>query len=118
LLGGKGAGKTTTIGMIMGLIEPTSCSIHAFGHDMAHERHYVLGRMNFEGGHACPRAARDRQAPSIWLAVDKGWLKWTWAETRLPRIAAHSKTSDTGYHARCQWTSPRQVAHREGEMVP
>jgi ABC-2 type transport system ATP-binding protein len=48
LLGGNGAGKTTTIGMIMGLIEPTSGSIHAFGHDMAHERHQVLGRMNFE----------------------------------------------------------------------
>jgi ABC-2 type transport system ATP-binding protein len=47
LLGGNGAGKTT-IGMIMGLIEPTSGSIHAFGHDMAHERHQVLGHMNFE----------------------------------------------------------------------
>jgi len=32
----------------MGLIGPTSCSIHVFGHDMAHERHQVLGRMNFE----------------------------------------------------------------------
>jgi ABC-2 type transport system ATP-binding protein len=48
LLGGNGAGKTTTIGMIMGLIEPMSGSIHVFGHDMAHERHRVLGRMNFE----------------------------------------------------------------------
>jgi ABC-type Mn2+/Zn2+ transport system ATPase subunit len=41
LLGGNDAGKTT-IGMIMGLIEPKSDSIHAFGHDMAQE----LGRMN------------------------------------------------------------------------
>jgi ABC-2 type transport system ATP-binding protein len=48
LLGGNGAGKTTTIGMIMGLIEPTRGSIRVFGHDMAHERHHVLGRMNFE----------------------------------------------------------------------
>ena len=48
LLGGNGAGKTTTIGMIMGLIAPTSGTIHAFDHDMAHERHQVLGRMNFE----------------------------------------------------------------------
>jgi ABC-2 type transport system ATP-binding protein len=31
LLGGDGAGKTTTIGMIMGLIEPTSGSIRVFG---------------------------------------------------------------------------------------
>jgi ABC-2 type transport system ATP-binding protein len=48
LLGGNGAGKTTTIGMIVGLIEPTSGSIRVFGHDMAHDRHRVLGRMNFE----------------------------------------------------------------------
>src|ERR1019366_9348294 len=48
LLGGNGAGKTTTIGMIMGLIEPTSGSIRVFGHDMAHDRHRLLGRMNFE----------------------------------------------------------------------
>ena len=44
LLGGNGAGKTTTIGMIMGLIVPMSGSIHAFGHDMAHERYQVLGQ--------------------------------------------------------------------------
>jgi ABC-2 type transport system ATP-binding protein len=48
LLGGNGAGKTTTIGMIMGLIEPTSGAIRVFGYNMAHERHNVLGRMNFE----------------------------------------------------------------------
>jgi ABC-2 type transport system ATP-binding protein len=48
LLGGNGAGKTTTIGMIMALIEPASGSIRIFGHDMAHERPKVLGRMNFE----------------------------------------------------------------------
>jgi ABC-2 type transport system ATP-binding protein len=48
LLGGNSAGKTTAIGMIMGLLEPSSGSIHAFGHDMARERYQVLGRMNFE----------------------------------------------------------------------
>lgn len=48
LLGGNGAGKTTTIGMIMGLIAPTTGAIRVFGHDMAHERYRALGRMNFE----------------------------------------------------------------------
>jgi ABC-2 type transport system ATP-binding protein len=48
LLGGNGAGKTTTIGMIMGLILPTSGSVSVLGADMARERHRVLARMNFE----------------------------------------------------------------------
>jgi ABC-2 type transport system ATP-binding protein len=50
LLGGNGAGKTTTIGMILGLVRPTSGRIHVLGHDIAipNERHKVLARMNFE----------------------------------------------------------------------
>ena len=48
LLGGNGAGKTTTIGMIMGLILPTSGRAEVLGADMATDRHRVLGRMNFE----------------------------------------------------------------------
>ena len=48
LLGGNGAGKSTTIGMIMGLILPTSGSVKVLGVDMARDRHRVLHRMNFE----------------------------------------------------------------------
>jgi ABC-2 type transport system ATP-binding protein len=48
ILGGNGAGKTTTIGMILGLILPTSGTIHVLGHDMAIDRHKALHRMNFE----------------------------------------------------------------------
>ncbi len=48
LLGGNGAGKTTTIGMIMGLILPTSGTVRVLGHDMTRDRHRVLARMNFE----------------------------------------------------------------------
>jgi ABC-2 type transport system ATP-binding protein len=47
LLGGNGAGKTTTIGMLLGLLIPTSGSIRVLGHDMARDRFAALARMNF-----------------------------------------------------------------------
>jgi len=47
LLGGNGAGKTTTIGMLLGLLIPSSGTIHVLGHDMAHDRFAALARMNF-----------------------------------------------------------------------
>jgi len=47
LLGGNGAGKTTTIGMLLGLILPSSGTIEILGEDMIRHRHRVLPRMNF-----------------------------------------------------------------------
>jgi ABC-2 type transport system ATP-binding protein len=37
LLGPNGAGKTTLIGAVCGLVRPTGGTIHAFGHDLAHD---------------------------------------------------------------------------------
>jgi ABC-2 type transport system ATP-binding protein len=48
LLGGTGAGKTTTISTIMGLVEPTAGRVVVLGAAMPRQRHRVLHRMNFE----------------------------------------------------------------------
>src|ERR1700722_15510268 len=48
LLGVYGAGKTTTIAMIMGLVVPTSGRIQVLGCSMPDQSAEVLGRMNFE----------------------------------------------------------------------
>jgi len=47
LLGGNGAGKTSTLSMLLGLLLPTSGTITVLGDDIARHRHRVLPRMNF-----------------------------------------------------------------------
>lgn len=47
LLGGNGAGKSTTIAMLLGLLVPTSGRALALGHDMSTDRFGALARMNF-----------------------------------------------------------------------
>ena len=46
-VGLQGAGKTTTIHMLLGLITPTAGSIHVFGMDLATHREQILQQVNF-----------------------------------------------------------------------
>ena len=47
LLGGNGAGKTTIISMLMGLLVPTSGSIRILGSDIVKNRYKILSKVNF-----------------------------------------------------------------------
>ncbi|WP_250904954.1 phosphotransferase [Nonomuraea sp. NEAU-A123] len=47
LLGLNGAGKSTTLHMLLGLITPDSGSVRLFGQDLARHRIEVLSRVNF-----------------------------------------------------------------------
>jgi len=47
LLGANGAGKTTAINMLLGIVSPNSGTIKVFGKDLAESRIEILRRMNF-----------------------------------------------------------------------
>lgn len=47
LLGANGAGKTTAINMILGIVTPTAGSVSVFGKDLFQSRVELLRRMNF-----------------------------------------------------------------------
>ena len=47
LLGPNGSGKSTTIGMMLGLIKPSSGTVLVSGQNMENNRTIVLEKMNF-----------------------------------------------------------------------
>jgi ABC-2 type transport system ATP-binding protein len=47
LLGGNGAGKSTTLALLLGVLKPTAGAVTALGVDMARDRYRALPWMNF-----------------------------------------------------------------------
>ncbi len=47
LLGANGAGKTTAINMVLGIVTPSEGAVKVFGKDLQRERIAILKRMNF-----------------------------------------------------------------------
>lgn len=47
LLGGNGAGKSTTIAMLLGVLKPDAGAVRVLGADMVHDRYRALPFMNF-----------------------------------------------------------------------
>jgi ABC-2 type transport system ATP-binding protein len=51
LLGANGAGKTTALSILLGLITPTSGRVRIFGEDLEKKRVTILRRMNFSSAY-------------------------------------------------------------------
>ena len=72
LLGGNGAGKSTTMAMLLGLLQPTSGTIHLLGHDMQKHRASIAAHINFSSPYVdlpnrlTVKQKPDRLWPPLW----------------------------------------------------
>jgi len=70
LLGGNGAGKTTIIGMLLGLVKPTSGTARVLGFDVRDQRTKMLGRINFQSPYVdLPKRLTVRQNLTVYARL-------------------------------------------------
>jgi ABC-2 type transport system ATP-binding protein len=70
LLGGNGAGKTTALSILLGLLIPTSGSVQVVGVDMLRDRYRALQVMNFQSPYVdLPRRLSVRENLSVYAAL-------------------------------------------------
>jgi ABC-2 type transport system ATP-binding protein len=106
LLGGNGAGKTTMLSMLLGLLKPTSGKIELFGHDFIANRFAVLARMNFSSPYVdLPQRLTVRENLSVYARlygvrnvsariteVVKEFRLESFADRRLRKLSSGQKT--------------------------
>ena len=67
LLGGNGAGKTTVLSILLGVLLPTAGQVTVLGEDITRHRYRVLGRMNFSSPYVdLPRRLTPRQNLTVY----------------------------------------------------
>ncbi len=74
LLGSNGAGKTTILAILLGLVTPSSGQVQILGEDMLRHRYRVLPRMNFFSPYVdLPRRLRVRENLEIYARLYGIW---------------------------------------------
>lgn len=91
LLGGNGAGKSTTLAMLLGLLEPTSGSIELLGYDIKTQRCHVAPLINFSSPYVdLPNRLTVRENLTVYGHL-YGVAK---TKKRIAELGAHLQISD------------------------
>ncbi|WP_159996082.1 ABC transporter ATP-binding protein [Roseomonas sp. 18066] len=91
LLGGNGAGKSTSIAMLLGLLVPSAGRITVLGQDMAGDRFSALARMNFSSPYVALPA---KLSVAENLRVYAHLYNVRGAEARIAELAAELQLTD------------------------
>src|SRR5688572_19714459 len=87
-LGPNGSGKTTTIGMLLGIITPSGGTFRMFGRDGSDELHSARRRIGATLG-TRPRSDEKSRAPASGLSLSESFC-----DTRRDRVLSHEHAVD------------------------
>lgn len=88
VVGANGAGKSTFLRILLGLLEPSSGTATVFGHDVVRERHTIRRLVGYMPEHDCLPA--DSSAAEFVMHLGR--------LSGLPRVAARERTAEVLRH--------------------